>query len=231
MKKYGVVLFDLDHTLWDFDRNSHETLQELYAQHQLVQFNGLPFDVFYKAFQQVNTYLWDQYDRGLLDRDVIRHNRFKMVLQAVNIEHDQTAAVLASDYLAISPRKGHLVSGALEVLDYLRARYPLLVITNGFTDVQTMKVHSSGITHYFQKIVTSEMAGYKKPAKEIFDFALQHSGLDKSQAIMIGDNLLTDMAGAINAEIDTVFFNPAQAKHESTPTYEIAHLRALQTIL
>jgi YjjG family noncanonical pyrimidine nucleotidase len=231
MKKYSVVFFDLDHTLWDFDRNSHETLQELYQQHKLEHVHGLAFDAFHQAFQTVNTFLWDQYDRGLLDREVIRHNRFKMVLQAVDIVHDQTAAVLASDYLAISPRKGHLVSGALEVLDYLHARYRLLIITNGFTDVQTMKVRSAGITHYFQTIVTSEMAGHKKPAKEIFDFALQHSDFDKSQAIMIGDNLLTDMAGAINAEIDTVFYNPAQAKHESTPTYEIAHLRALQTIL
>lgn len=242
MKSYKVVLFDLDHTLWDFSRNSFETLNELYAHHNLIQLNGLSFERFYSAFQEVNTKLWDQYDRGLLDRSVIRYQRFKLIFESINIQHDEIAGNLAHDYLTLSPTKRNLIEGAREVLDYLVARYPLYVVTNGFTELQSTKVRSGGIENYFQQIVTSEMVGHKKPAKEIFDFTLQLGGFNSHEAIMIGDNLLTDITGAADAGIDAVHFNPnyplppaeggmPNAELEFKITHKISSLLELKTIL
>lgn len=242
MKSYKVVLFDLDHTLWDFARNSFETLNELYVQHDLAQLNELSFDKFYGAFQAVNTKLWDQYDRGLLDRSVIRYQRFKMVFESINIQNDAVAANLAHDYLALSPTKSNLIEGAREVLDYLMNRYPLYIVTNGFTEMQSTKVRSGGLDNYFQKIVTSEMVGHKKPAKEIFDFTLQLGGFSNHEAIMIGDNLLTDITGAADAGIDAVHFNPNHPhppaegglptqEFESKITHKISSLLELKSIL
>jgi YjjG family noncanonical pyrimidine nucleotidase len=242
MKEYKVVLFDLDQTLWDFNQNSFETLTELYKQHELVQLGGLSFPQFHQAFQSVNAHLWDLYDRGQLDRNVIRYQRFSLIFESISVRNEAIADKLSADYLKLSPTKSHLVEGALDILNYLKERYPLYVVTNGFTETQTTKARSGGIQDYFQSIVTSEMAGHKKPAKGIFDFVLNLGGFSHHEAIMIGDNLLTDITGAADAGIDTVHFNPnsphapaegglATAEFESKITYKISKLTELKSIL
>jgi YjjG family noncanonical pyrimidine nucleotidase len=242
MKSYKVVLFDLDHTLWDFDKNSFETLNELYMEHELVQLGGLSFSQFHQAFQSVNTKLWDLYDRGQLDRNVIRYQRFSLIFESISVRNEEIADKLSSDYLKLSPTKSHLVAGALDLLNYLKARYPLYLVTNGFTETQTTKARSGGIEDYFESIITSERVGHKKPAKEIFDFALQLGGFKNHEAIMIGDNLLTDIAGASDAGIDTVHFNPKSPEVPAegglaTPefghkiTHKISSLHELKSIL
>jgi putative hydrolase of the HAD superfamily len=117
------------------------------------------------------------------------------------------------------------------VLEYLFAKYPLYIITNGFEEIQSTKLQSSGITHYFKGVVTSARAGSKKPQKEIFEFALRENGFACSDSIMIGDNLLTDIAGARKASVDTVYYNPYKLQHEELVTYEISSLKELTSIL
>lgn len=230
MSKYKVVFFDLDHTLWDFNRNSAETLQELHAEHQLDK-EGIDFEKFLTAFNSVNTDLWDKYDRGLIDRSVIRYQRFKIIFESLLFANNTIAESLSAQYLELSPRKGHLVEGALEILQQCHRRLPLFVITNGFTEVQHRKARSGGIENYFDGFITSEHAGHKKPAPEIFDFALKNAGFGASEAVMIGDNLLTDIGGAQAANIDSVFFNPERVPHQATPTYEIEKLAQLPQII
>jgi len=242
MKSYKVVLFDLDHTLWDFDKNSFETLNELYDRHELVQLGGLSFSQFHQAFQSVNTHLWNLYDRGQLDRNVIRYQRFSLIFESISVRNEEIADKLSSDYLKLSPTKGNLIEGTLDMLNYLKERYPLYLVTNGFTETQTTKVHSGGIQDYFKAIVTSEQVGHKKPAKEIFEFALQLGGFNNHEAIMIGDNLLTDITGAFNAGIDTVHFNPKSPhppaegglpgeEFDSKISYKISRLSELKSLL
>lgn len=229
MKKYEVVLFDLDHTLWDYETNSRETLIELFDQYQLSG-RGVEITSFLEAFDRINTELWDQYDKGLLHRDVIRLHRFEKILQAVGVDDHLLSLRLSADYIEHSPKKPNLIEGAREVLDYLFPNYPLVIVTNGFDDVQATKLNSSGIAHYFREVVTSARAGHKKPAKEIFDFALSQHGAQAHQAIMVGDNLQTDIQGAINAHIDTVHFSP-HGHENSTATHKIKRLRELKEIL
>jgi putative hydrolase of the HAD superfamily len=231
MKNYKCILFDLDHTLWDYETNSREALSELYVQFGLKE-KGIESEPdFLHRFYVVNNELWDLYDRGQLHRDVIRLERFHKIFVALGLDDYDLSLQLSDEYLRHSPKKKNLIDGCKEILDYLRPKYPLVIVTNGFDEIQSTKLSSSGIAHYFKDVVTSARAGHKKPAKEIFEFALAENQVSPREAIMIGDNLLTDIAGARNASVDTVFFNPTRVKHEAEVNYEITSLTELMNFL
>ena len=113
----------------------------------------------------------------------------------------------------------------------IKPKYELHIITNGFDNTQARKMESSELTHYFDVVVTSELAGYKKPHRAIFDFAVEHTGSDRDLSIMIGDNLDTDIKGARDADLDQIFYNPENIDHDSYPTFEINGLDELTKIL
>ncbi|MBI1768941.1 MAG: noncanonical pyrimidine nucleotidase, YjjG family [Bacteroidetes bacterium] len=228
--KYKCLLFDLDHTLWDYETNSREALSELYLDFGLNK-KGIEEEKFLETFYVINNELWDQYDRGLLHRDVIRHERFHRILLALGVNDYDMSIRLSHEYIAESPKKKNLIEGCKQALDYLHPKYPMVIVTNGFDEIQSTKLMSSGIDHYFKSIVTSARAGHKKPAREIFEFALRESNVAPTQAIMIGDNLLTDIAGAENANIDTVFFNPNEIQHSKNINFEIKTLTELTNFL
>jgi YjjG family noncanonical pyrimidine nucleotidase len=229
--RYQCVFFDLDHTLWDYETNSSETLFDLYHRYELLHKGVTSFPEFFKTFIRVNNQLWDDYDRGHIHRDVLRLERFHRVLKEAGVDDFEMSLRLSKDYLSESPKGKNLMPQTLETLDYLVSTYPLYIITNGFDEIQSTKLASSGILKYFKKIFTSEQVGHKKPEREIFDYALKQNGFLSHQAIMIGDNLLTDMAGARNAEVDHVFFNPNKISHQESVTYEINSLHELKNIL
>jgi YjjG family noncanonical pyrimidine nucleotidase len=231
MKKYQCVFFDLDHTLWDYETNSEEALHELYDSYKLDQHGAVPFDMFYRGFVKINNEIWDSYDRGQIGKDVIRNERFDRVFKNAGIVNYSLSFKFSEEYIRESPKKKNLVAHAKDVLEYLHPRYPLYIITNGFEEIQSTKMQSSGITQYFKGVITSARAGCKKPQKEIFEFALRENGFGCSDSIMIGDNLLTDIAGARNASVDSVFYNPYKLSHEELVTYEISSLRELTSIL
>ena len=230
-KKYSCVLFDLDHTLWDYEVNSRETLHELYHSKDLLSIGVRDFDSFHKQFKIVNTELWELYDTGKIDSHVIRNERFRKILQAFYVFEDKLCQELSHDYLNSCPTKGNLIPDAIKVLDYLNGKYKLTVVTNGFEEIQNLKLSSSNLTNYFGHVITSQKAGCKKPAKEIFDHALKCNGAECHEAIMIGDNLITDIGGARNASIDSVFFNPDGVTHDVSVTHEIKTLTELLDIL
>ncbi len=228
---YRVILFDLDHTLWDYETNSREALHDLFHRYHLPAKTSSAFDVFYHSFVEVNTRIWHRYDRGEISRDVIRYERFHQVFKRVGIDHYELSLKFSHDYVTESPLRSHLMPHAKDVLANLHGRYKLYIITNGFNEIQATKLRASGIASFFEYVVTSETAGCKKPSPDIFQLALDHAGAAPEEAIMIGDNLLTDMAGARQARIDTVFFNPHQRAHRETVTHEIKSLDELMHIL
>ncbi len=230
-KSYKTIFFDLDHTLWDFETNSHETLGELYESYQLEKLGVTSFEALCKIFSEVNSDLWSQYDKGLIKSEVIRAERFKRVLAPFEINDEELIRKISHEYLYTCPRKGTLLPGAIDTLNYLSEKYSLSLITNGFDEVQHMKLASGKIAHYFKHVVTSQQAGHKKPSREIFDYALGLHANRANEAIMIGDNLETDIAGAQNAAVDAVFFNPKGINHNQSPHHEIINLNELQTIL
>ena len=230
-KDYTCVFFDLDHTLWDYETNSKETLYDLYHERGLEDRGVWSFERFFETFRAVNNELWDLYDAGLIDSQVIRRERFVRIFAAFSINDALLSEQISNTYLSICPTKGNLMPHAREVLDYLKEKYVLTVITNGFEEIQSTKMSSSRITPYFNHVITSQRAGARKPARTIFDYALQLNAATCHQAIMIGDNVVADIGGAKAASIDSVFFNPENRVHEHGATHEIASLNELLRIL
>jgi putative hydrolase of the HAD superfamily len=229
-RPYRCIFFDLDHTLWDYECNARETLLELHAAFNLIE-KGIVFEDFHRHFKTVNFQLWELYDRGLIDNEVIRSERFKQILEPFKAYEEKLCADLSHEYLYGCPKKANLIPYAKEVLDYLSAHYSLTIVTNGFEEIQSVKLLSGNITHYFNHVITSQKAGFKKPSREIFDYALTVNSLSSHEVIMIGDNLITDIGGAKNASIDTIFYNPAGVTHSSEVDHEIRCLSELQNIL
>jgi YjjG family noncanonical pyrimidine nucleotidase len=230
-KKYCTVFFDLDHTLWDYETNSCATLSELYVAHDLRAKGIQDAQPFLDQFRLVNNVLWDLFDTGRITSDVIRKERFKRILRHFSIDDEKLDRDLSADYLDQCPRKAQLMPYAIEVLDYLSERYRLTVITNGFEEIQHLKIAAGNLGGYFDHIVTSQKAGHRKPARGIFDYALHHNNTACHEAIMIGDNLITDIGGARGANIDAVFFNTEKRVHQELVDFEINSLDELKNFL
>jgi len=229
--RYKHLFFDLDDTLWDTRRNSTEALREIFHHYRLDTTFGLNEDVFVERFHQINYTLWDQYSTGKISQQQLRSIRFPMVFEALGITETGITATMQEDFLSICPRKPHLMPHTKELLGYLQGKYWLHIITNGFDDVQFIKMQSSGIADYFGQVVTSGKAGCQKPNRQIFDFARQQARAECPDCLMIGDNLIADIDGARNAEMDHVFYNHGRVAHQSSPTYEVHSLHELMEIL
>lgn len=230
--KYRHVFFDLDHTLWDFERCSGEALVELYGSYKMEDYGLFGVKEFVSSFETINKKLWELYNSGQIEREQLRKDRFAWVLADLGLPEEQVPSDLGEQYVSLCPQKPYLMPYAKEVLDYLaKKNYVLHIITNGFEDVQYRKMTSSGILGYFDQIVTSEKAGQKKPYRQIFDYALSSAKAERKESIMVGDNLQADIAGAKLAEMDHVFFNPNKESHREKIQHEISCLSELKSIL
>ncbi len=225
---YKHIFFDLDHTLWDFDTNANETIDSLYDEFKL---NDLNLAEFKKEYHIINKQMWLDYELGKINQFTLRYKRFYDTLLNFGIDNLEMSHQLGARYLEHLPSRKALMPGAIEVLEYLNSKYKLHLITNGFDKVQHQKLIHSKIDHYFETVITSEFAGYKKPQKEIFHFAISEVSAFPNNCIMIGDNIDNDIIGASKAGIHQVFYNPENQLVEFTPTYEIRHLIELKNIL
>jgi YjjG family noncanonical pyrimidine nucleotidase len=230
-KKYKCVFFDLDHTLWDYEANSRETLAELYTAYDLHSKGVFNLDTFQQQFREVNTQLWDLFDRGIITSEVIRKERFKRILSYFHAYEEKLSQDLSVDYLYSCPKKANLIPHAVDVLEYLAGHYTMTVVTNGFEEIQNVKLTAGNLHRFFDHVITSQKAGCRKPSREIFEYAMNANSIKCCDAIMIGDNLITDIGGARGASIDTVFFNPEKISHTSEVSHEIFCLSELQKIL
>ncbi|RIV27402.1 noncanonical pyrimidine nucleotidase, YjjG family [Fibrisoma montanum] len=228
---YKHLFFDLDHTLWDFDRNSAESIAEIYDSFGLVKLGVSSAEEFSRHFIEINHKLWADYDKNIITHSYIRENRFPLVFQALGIADTTCCADLNDEYLRLLPRKPHLLDSAREVLDYLTGRYTLHIITNGFAEIQAVKLDSAEIAHYFTYVVTNQEANAKKPDPLIFQYALSVSGAALEESLMIGDNYEADILGAKAVGMDTVFYNTRGQIVPDPPTYTIQHWKELMAIL
>lgn len=226
-EKCKCIFFDLDHTLWDYESNSRETLQEIFSSFSLHQKGVTSFDSFHNQFKRVNTALWELYDHGKIGSEVIRKERFKQILEFFEVSDEKLTNELSDEYLHACPKKGNLMPHALETLSYLSERYRLSIITNGFEEIQHTKLTSGNLHQFFDHIITSQKAGHKKPAREIFEYTLNKNSISSHEAVMIGDNLVTDIGGARQASIAPVFYNPDDVQHSENGILEIKSLKEL----
>ncbi|WP_017733074.1 YjjG family noncanonical pyrimidine nucleotidase [Nafulsella turpanensis] len=230
-KKYKYILFDLDHTLWDFEQNSADTLSDLYEKYELARLGVSCENSFKETFKQVNGELWAQSDEGKMDRNLLRVRRFQLVCEALGVRNEVLAARLGEDYVTLCPTKKALLPYALDMLEFLRKKYPLFILTNGFDDVQAVKLNSAGILHFFEAVFTGEALGLKKPQKAYFSTFLQQIEARPEECLMIGDNLKTDILGAQNAGIDHIYYNPLGRDYFMHVQHEIRCLSELKNLL
>ncbi len=232
-KTYKHLFFDLDHTLWDFETNSHETLKEVYFNHSLQEKLTPDFEAFFERYSYHNKKLWDRYHHGFgfIKQDELRWKRMWHALLDFKNGDEKLARLMSVEYLQILPTKKALFPYAKEIVEYLAGKsYVLHMITNGFEEVQWGKLRNSGIVQYFDEVITSEKAMALKPHAEIFEFALRQTGARLEESIMIGDNLDADIGGAMRFGMDTVFVNHINEVTDIKPTYTVYHLKELEEI-
>jgi putative hydrolase of the HAD superfamily len=230
--KYRHIFFDLDHTLWDFDSNARHSLADLHHQLALEEKGVTPFDTFFDRYIEHNNKLWDRYHKGFITSEDLKWKRMWRTLLDFKIGDEALARQMSEVFLEILPEKKGVFPYTFEILDYLTAKnYRLHLITNGFEKTQWRKLNSSGLAKYFDKVITSEGSGSVKPNKEIFDYALAQTGATLEESIMIGDNIVADIMGAITAGWDNVFVNHVQTDEFVPATHIITHLKELEGIL
>lgn len=198
------VFFDLDHTLWDFDKNSEMAFDRIFKN----RFPEIKIQDFIAKYAPINQECWKLYQNDKITHLELRYNRLKFSFDALNIDiSDENINQIANDYIEFLTDNNHLFDGAIEVLEYLRTKYRLHIITNGFANVQDKKINNALLSGYFQTITNSELAGVKKPNSIIFDYAVNVAKASKQNSVMIGDCLDADVNGALNAGLDAIFFN------------------------
>lgn len=221
------VFFDLDHTLWDFEKNSALAFATIFTKHDLKA----DLTLFLAYYVPINYKYWEWFRVEKITREELRYGRFREAFDAIQYAVDDTLInLLADEYIHYLPQNNHLFDGTIEVLDYLKSKYRLHIITNGFSEVQGHKITNSNIGHYFQTITDSEMAGVKKPNPKIFEYALRSANANKETSIMIGDCIEADVRGALNFGLDAILFDANRLEND-TNIKHITHLSQLKKFL
>lgn len=234
--RYKDLFIDFDDTLYDTHGNAVIALRETFETFRLGQFFTAP-QVFYDAYWTANIDLWTRYSKGEITRDYLIVERFRRPLsEGQGLEVTEALCLEMSDrFLDFCSSKPGVIDGAHELMDYLRQRgYRMHMTSNGFHEVQYRKLAACGLRDYFDTIILSEDAGANKPSPLYFDYALRQSGATRQTTLMIGDNLQSDILGALNAGLDALLFNRwaiNKADIPQAPTFIVDSLRDIMGIL
>ena len=234
--KYRDLFIDFDDTLYDTHGNAVIALRETFETFDLRRYFPDP-QVVYDAYWMANIDLWTQYSKGEITRDYLIVERFRRPLSVGSgLDVTEELCLEMSDrFLDFCSSKPGVVAGAHELMDYLRQQgYRMHMCSNGFHEVQYKKLAACGLTDYFDTIILSEDAGFNKPSPQYFDYAFRQSGANKETTLMIGDNLQTDILGALNSGKDALLFNRWEVdvdEASQSPTYVVASLQEIMKIL
>ena len=198
------IFFDLDHTLWDFETNSDLAFEKAF---QNLQFK-VDLAKFLNYYRPINQKYWKLYREEKVTKDQLRHGRLKDTFDFLKlVVTNELIEAMAVEYIRVLPENNQLFDGTLEILEHLSLKYQMHIITNGFQEVQHLKLEKSGIAHYFNQIITSESVGFQKPHPEIFHHAMKVANTTPQESMMIGDNWEADIMGAYHAGMHVIFCN------------------------
>ena len=208
MNRIKNIFFDLDRTLWDFEKNSESALRSMFTEFKLND-SISTFEEFFDKYRQINSEYWNAYGQGKINKDQLRNQRFIDTLIYFKIKHENVGRTMADRYIELSPYQKQLFPGTKEVLKELKDQgFQLNIITNGFKEIQAVKLKSCGLEHFFDVVLCSEEVGQSKPHPLVFQEALNRAKAKAEHSIMIGDDLYADVNGAENAGIRGVLFDP-----------------------
>jgi len=226
--KIKHIFFDLDHTLWDFEKNSALTFKKILPEAGV----NINLDEFIDIYVPINLKYWKLYREEKVSKPDLRYARLKETFDALKFKiKDDVINHLAIEYINQLPSFNHLFEGTFEILDYLKNKYPLHIITNGFEEVQTLKMEKSGIRSYFSEIITSESVGVKKPNPKVFHYALEKAQTNAEVSLMIGDNLEADIQGAANIGMNVIHFNSDKSNSIPENVRSVNHLLEIKQYL
>jgi putative hydrolase of the HAD superfamily len=231
MKQYKHIFFDLDRTLWDFDAAAEVAFERIYEKYNLKSLGIPSAHEFHEVYHPLNERLWELYREDKITKDYLNRTRFEQPLAHYGIHNTDLADDLSEDYVYWSPRIVRLVPGTMELLDYLKPKYHLHLITNGFQEVQHIKLSGSGLEPYFETLTVSEEVGVKKPNPEIFLYALNKAHATAEESLMIGDEMAVDIDGACAAGMDQLLFNPQSEVVKGDRSFEVHDLLEIKGIL
>jgi putative hydrolase of the HAD superfamily len=226
MKKYEHIIFDLDHTLWDYERNSRITVNHLFQKHELEQLLKCSFTDYFKVYTLNTNRLWDLYNKKKINQKTLRKKRLEMVFTHFGYRSPNLEKELERSYIETCPYSPHLIDHTQDVLSELFNNHQLHLLTNGFKITQDIKLKTTDIKRFFQNIITSDDSGYSKPSYEAYNFLHQKLNAEKGNCLMVGDNLSSDIKGANDFGYDTCFFSPKGAS-SGYATYKINKLHRL----
>lgn len=225
--KITDIFFDLDHTLWDFEKNSAFAFETIFRKNKM----DVKMEDFLLHYIPLNLKYWELYRSDQISQSQLRYGRIKDTFELLRYEIDDlTIGFLSKQYIHYLPKYNHLFEGTIEILEYLKPKYKLHIITNGFAEIQNNKLNNANIKHYFETITNSEMAGVKKPNPIIFQHALDLANTQKENSVMIGDCIDADVYGAIHSGLDAILFNEHQ-KIIPNDIKQIHHLLELKNHL
>ncbi|MGB5782048.1 MAG: YjjG family noncanonical pyrimidine nucleotidase [Eudoraea sp.] len=206
------IFFDLDHTLWDFEKNSALTFQKIFTEVEI----DVDLSKFLEVYVPVNLAFWKLYRDDKIKKPELRFQRLKTTFDAIGYEiKDEVIDILSTEYITNLATYNNLLPYTVEILNYLKPKYKLHIITNGFEEVQTRKLVNSNIFGYFDQVINSEMAGVKKPNPEIFELALKKANTAPDKSLMVGDSIEADILGAKAVGFHALHFNAHNdLKHE-----------------
>ena len=231
MQRYKNLFIDLDDTLYDFSAASRESFKETYDMLHYERFFE-SFEHYMSIYEPYNLELWRIYGEGKITKEELNKRRYSHPLEVVGIKDQELAATFCREALGRIPTKNILVDGAAELLEYLRPKYMMYILSNGFKELQSHKMRTSGIDGYFDAIILSEDIGVNKPNRELYEYALQKTGSKVEESIMIGDMFETDIVGAANIGMEQIYFNPKKKENCTfTPTYMVTELLQIKEIL
>jgi putative hydrolase of the HAD superfamily len=225
MKIHNIkhIFFDLDHTLWDFDKNSALTFDKIFRLHNVE----VDTKHFLSRYKLINLNYWKLYREERIDKASLRYGRLKSTFDEISYKaEDHLIHQLSEDYMTYLSTFNHLLEGTIDVLEYLKPNYELHIITNGFEEAQQKKMDVSNLSHFFNTVTNSEKAGVKKPNPIIFDYALKSAKAKAHESIMIGDNYEADVLGALDVGFDAIYFN----YHNQQPEPHIKEVKDLLDI-
>ena len=198
------IFFDLDHTLWDFETNSKNTFEHIFKDNKI----RIEIEDFSLCYKPINQKYWKLFREDKVSKEKLRYARLKETFAVLDYAiDDDLIDVLAEKYIENLSNYNKLFNGTIDILDYLKPKYNMHIITNGFDEVQHRKLENAAILPYFNHIISSEKVGAKKPNPKIFQYALEIANAKSKESIMIGDNFEADILGARSVGMHTIFCN------------------------
>ncbi|MFR9164852.1 MAG: YjjG family noncanonical pyrimidine nucleotidase [Dysgonomonas sp.] len=229
--RYTTVFIDLDDTLLDTAANSREALEEVFHIYSFDKYYP-SFSDFYEVFYDYNISLWNAYEKHEIDKEELMSRRFCKPFPQIENLNREKGIEINHKFMSLMASKRKLIEGAVDLLEYLRAKYKICALSNGFREVQFDKIENGGLTKYFDKVVLSDDIGVNKPDPAIFLHALKEMNAVVDKTIMIGDNWSSDILGAKNSGIDQIWYNPGNLPRQGfEPTYTVKNLAEIKNII